>query len=437
MLRRTTAIALAALMLAGPALAEAALCVCAGGVAALVDVRGNELIAGGTYEEMFAVREGALYAAGSRGDYGLFDAAGERLGDTRFSMIDDGGDALVYRIGERFGAMDERGEPVLAAEWTQLTPDGEGGWLALDGDPLDDLADEIVHLDGDAEPRRTGVYTLSGLARVRCGRMPYMSADGLCGAVDAHGAAVVDAVWRAVGAFENGFAVVSGSEGMGLIDASGQVLLSPVYAWIGRSEAMIAAQSADRVEVFAPDSARQRFSLPGKAMEITLAGRALCIDYGERTCLYDERGAVLAECGPQTTFAAGVGGQFIASDGEWGEACQWLVGPDGTDASGRFQQILPLCEGRYAFLKMNGSAYYSAGLGRVQRSWDYDSMRYGLMDDAGHVIAPAEYLEIRPLSEDLLLLVSQGEVRLADRDGNALKSWVTAESSAPTGEAGA
>ena len=111
------------------------------------------------------------------------------------------------------------------------------------------------------------------------------------------------------------------------------------------------------------------------------------------------------------------------------------MNPGGGAASGRFQQLLPLSGGRYAWLELKGVEYYSAELGRTQKSWDYSNARYGLTDGAGRVLLPARYREIRALGEDRLLLVSDFAVQLADRDGAVLKTWVTAEAAAPTDEA--
>ena len=100
------------------------------------------------------------------------------------------------------------------------------------------------------------------------------------------------------------------------------------------------------------------------------------------------------------------------------------------------QQLLPLSGERYAFLELDGTEYYSAELGRIQTSWDYAHMRYGLMDSLGNILIPARFREIRSLGGDRLLLLSEGETVLADMDGTALKRWVTAQTEAPTGEAG-
>ena len=437
MLKRIALIAIAAALFACAARAEGPLCVCAGGVVALTDAAGVELIESSAFEAIFAVREGALYAAGRRGDYRLYDASGNALGEERFAMIHDEGGALVFRRDGLYGAMDEAGAVVVSPRWTQLTGDGADGWLALDGDPLDDRPDEIRHLDASGEARGTGVYTACGLRPVRCDRMPYQAANGLYGAVNGRGEVAVKPTWKCVGAYENGLAKAWRDYGVGLIDAAGNVIVPPVYDWLERGGAMIAAQAGDRIDVFSTDGAQRLFGIRGEGAEVGLVGSCLSLTVNGRTLLYGPDGALLYESASRVRFREGLQGRLIASDGAWGEACEWLTDPDGSPASGRFQQLLPLCADRYAYLEMDGVEYYSDELGALQRSWDYGHMRYGLTDGAGNRLLPAEYSEIRALSDDRLLLVSEDSVSIADLNGRALREWAIAESEAPSASAGA
>ena len=128
-------------------------------------------------------------------------------------------------------------------------------------------------------------------------------------------------------------------------------------------------------------------------------------------------------------------GQRIASNGAWGEKCQWLVNPDGSKASGMFQQLLPLCAERYAFLEMAGEAYDSVVLGRAQMAWNYGNCRYGLMDARGRILIRARYREVRALSSDRLLLIGDDRVQIADRNGVVMKTWITPEGSESSSEA--
>lgn len=433
MLRRT-AIWLLLCMLIGVAHASS-LCVNAPGVVALTDNRGVEVIENGRFEALFTVRDGALYAAGRRGAYRLYDVAGRPLGDVEFSMIDDVGEALLFRQGAFYGAMSAAGEIVIPAQWTQLTPNGAGGWLALESDPLDEQPDEIVCIDAQGEARQTGVYCVGGLSRVSGGRMPYLDSDGRYGALDESGAIAVEGNWLYMDSFSNGLAKVAGQEGMGVIDSGGRVVIGPVFRWLERSAAMIAAWDGENIEIYGPRGGQRRARLPGRALEIALTGDYLAVVYDGRTCLYNAYGRLLRQSQGAVSYAPGTRGQLIASDGSWGEKCQQLVNPDGSKASGMFQQLLPLCAERYAFLEMKGEDYESEVLGTVQTAWDYAGCRYGLMDGRGRILISAKYREIRALSSDRLLLIGDDRTQIADRNGVVMKTWITPETTESSREA--
>lgn len=435
--RRAGILVLALLVLFGAARAEALLCVVAGAQAMLTDASGEVILSGDGIEDVFPVRAGVLYAAGRRGSYRLYDAQGRALGETAFSMIHDAGDCLIYRAGTLYGAMDARGAVLLEAEWTQLVSDGAGGWLALDGDPLDENPDEILRVDARGEATPTGVSTLNGLSPLRDGRMPFMAANGRCGAIDARGDIAVEPAWQAMGDYQDGLAKVAGVRGMGMIDVDGAVVIEPDCAWLERGEGFIAALREGGVEVYKPDGSEVVFRVAGDDLEADIAGQYLVATDAVGVRVYNATGRLVGAYAAGTTFAPGVDGQLIASDGAWGEECCWIMNGDGSAVGGRFQALLPLCAGRYAWLDLPGQEYFSPDLERLQTSWDYDAARWGIVDAAGNAILPARYLEIRPLGDDRLLLVSEDAVALADADGAAIRTWVTPGSEAATAEAGA
>ncbi len=420
--------------LAGSARAST-LCVNAPGVVALTDARGAEITENGLFESAFAVREGSLFAAGEKGDYMLYDAAGQPLGDVQFTMIDDVGGPLVFGDNGCYGAMDERGELLLEPTWTQLVYDGSGGWLALEGDPLDEQADEIIRIDAAGTTKQTGVYCTGGLNPLSDGRMPYADADGLYGALDAYGGVAVEPTWQYMGPYSNGLAKVAGQEGMGVIDTGGRAVITPSWLWLERSVAMIAAWDGANVEIYSPRGGQRRARLTGKARSVALVGDVLAVAYDGRTCLYDANGRLLTQSDGYVDYSPGTRGQLIACNGAWGEKCQWLVNPDGSKASGMFQQLLPLCAERYAFLEMPGESYDSEVLGRTQTAWSYGECRYGLMDSRGRILSSARYREIRPLGSDRLLLIGDDRVQVADRNGVVMKTWITAEGAESSHEA--
>ena len=434
-MRRFAWIMIALAMLAvGTARAEGPVCVCTRGVACLVDENGETLLEGDGIEDLFPVRQGALYAAGKNGAYRLYDALGNPVGDSSFGMIDDAGECLIFRQGSLYGAMDASGAEILPAAWTQLVSDGEGGFLALDTDPLDETPDELLRVDARGGVTPTGVYTSGALPRLQGGLMR-VSANGRSGAVEAGGRLVVPVQWLGLdAAFAGGFAVATGEHGTGMIDATGAEVIPTVYDWLARGDGIVAALNGTGVDVFSEDGSVLIYSVAGENLEASVAGNRLLVRDGDAARLYDDSGAVIGEYGPAFACAPGLDGQLIAWEGGWGEARAWLMNPDGSAASGRYQHILPLAGGRYAFAVMKGTQYHSAELDRIQTSWDYDSLRFGLMDEKGTQLLPAEFREIRALSDDRLLLVSDDGIRLTDLDGHAVRSWITAETEAPTVE---
>ncbi len=421
--------------LTGTARAAALLCVNAPGVVALTDNRGVEIIENGRFDSIFVVREDQLFAAGSRGAYRLYDAAGQSMGDVRFSMIDDTGYALLFRAGRLYGAMNAMGEVLVPAEWTQLSSDGSGGWLALNSDPLDEQPDEIIRIDAEGNQKQTGIYCSGGLGAVLGGRMVFMDGDGRFGALNAIGGLAVEPTWQYMGPYANGIAKVAGQEGMGVVDGSGRAVIAPYYPWLERSATMIAAWDGANVDIYGPQGGQRRVRLSGKVREVALAGDDLVVTYEGRTCLYDAYGRLITQDAGKVDYAPGSRGQLIACNGAWGEKCQWLVNPDGSKASGMFQQLLPLCAERYAFLEMAGETYDSEVLGRAQTDWNYGDCRYGLMDARGRILIRARYREIRALSSDRLLLIGDDRVQIADRNGVVMKTWITPESAESSAEA--
>ena len=435
MLRRVMALA-AALLLSLAALAEAPCCVVEGGVAALVDAKGDDIIPTGVYVDIFPVVPGSLYAAGEPGAYALVNAEGEVVAEGPLGMIDDDGAALLFRRDWRYGAMDRNGSVLVDPVWTQLVCDGRGGFLAVAGNAIDERADTLFHIDENGSAVDTGVLTLGLMRRVFEDRMAVCGADGLWGYVDGGGSWAIPATWRAAGDFEDGRAIVAGEAGCGVIGPDGEVLVAPEYACVIRCGVRYAAlQTSGQLDIYDVDSCRCVARLDGVVKNLIPLGDAAAIVDEEGAALLDERGREVCRLSEEGSFEAGDIGQYIATEGPWGEADSWIVNADGTAASGRYQLLRPLCEGRYAFARMNGVEYYSEALGDTQKSWDYDSLRYGMLDGEGQELLPAEYLLVRALDDDHLVLLTEEAVVLADRDGNALRTWPrSGEASGGTGE---
>lgn len=403
-LARVLAAVLALLLCAGAQASERYV-VNAGGVAALVDARGEALIGGADVSAVFEVRRGALYAAGAAGDYGLYDADGGYLAGP-FEMIDAMDGALIFRRGGLYGAMDDAGKILIAPEWTQLAATGEG-YLALNTSPLDEQPDEVLFLTPYGAATDTGVSVDGGLTPPSEGRMPFRAPDGRFGCLDAGGHPVVAAEWGWIGPFRDGAAIVSDGAVYGLIDRDGALIVPPKYLWLQRGDGLLAGLREDgALELLSPDGREVYGEIPAASGDVSLAGSWAAVRNADGVTLYDRRGAAVATL-PEALIFPGLDGQVVVSEGAWGAACQYLMDPDGR-LVGPFQRILPLTAGRYAFAEFGE---------------DYTRARFGLMDAGGTVLLEAEYREIAPAGEDRLVLVDDEAVYFADADGNVLRSW--------------
>ncbi len=386
------------------------------GVTALVNEAGESLLEDEGIDEIFAVRPGFLYAAGTQGDYALYDAIGNPKGTLRFAMIDDAGDALIFRQGDYYGALNEQGEIILPAEWSQLVSNDEGGFLGLaDG--------TAYHIDAQGTASPIPVVITGDLTEFSDERMVFVDEYGRYGCLDASGHEAIAADFEWIDGFREGVAIAAAGGAYGLIDKSGAWLLEPQYKWMKRGEAFIAALTEDGgLRVFS-NSGDLLYEVFGRVTQSSLIGEYVVLWDYESARLYNAKGRCIYEAPVETLFFPGVDGQVIASAGSWDAPSQWLVKPSGIAGEGRYQRVAPLLSGRYAFLTMQGVEYYSEILDSLQISWNYDSARWGLMDGNGAALLPAEYLEIRPLGTDRLLLRREDAVIFADIDGKPLRTW--------------
>ena len=118
------------------------------------------------------------------------------------------------------------------------------------------------------------------------------------------------------------------------------------------------------------------------------------------------------------------GGSLVVSNGIWGEPCCAIYGSDGTPKTDFYQHILYLGDGEdgalYAFLTFDAEEYIDENLGETRYNTDADSVRYGLMDENGGEILPAEYLQLRLVSEKLLFAETEDVYGVMDLQGNWL-----------------
>lgn len=408
--------------------AEELLCINGQDFAALLKQDGEEVIAPGFYDDVFCVVPGELYAAGfSIGDemlYDLCDTDGNIIGDQPRNMFDASGNAVVFRQGSMFGAVGADGEELIQPVYTQLVGNGADGFYGFVSDPNDDHSDEILLIDSSGEMRSTGIFSAEGLSEPVDGRMPFRSPDTeKYGYLDTHGNVAVNAELDYADTFQNGMARAAREGLFGVISPSGEWLVPPKYRYIEiGAKIILGVQGREVCVVWDAATCAELFRLESSCNKATLAGDRIVIDDGASVRVYKSDGVLLLEADASATVTVGAKDQLILADGDWGSVCTAVMNDDGTGLQRRDQHVLVLDDSRYAFMTMDVAMYNSQALGEKRYSCDYDSIRYGMMDQNGVEILPAEYFEIVRVGNGRYLTTALDGYRVVNEHGEVIWS---------------
>lgn len=394
------------------------------GGCALINEAGAFLTAMGAYDEMLCIEPGQVYLGGSAGAYYILNGEGEMISTLEVNMARYVNDTILFRWNDLYGVMDLSGKVLINPTWVQLTPNGQGGYLALSDHATDNVADAITYIDPLGNIIETGNTTVGLLEDVVEDRMPYMTTDGSYGYVNGRGEKVTEAIWLYAAGFENGGAIVSDEAGMGLVDVDGNAILPCGYAFLERNDRLLVGLTQDGVlEVYKADGRQLMYTIDAQNQSVALVGSCFALYDGEATALYNVEGQCIYTGSARATFSEGHRGYIIVSDGEWGEACVFLMDMAGNAISEMYPRIMALSGNRYAYMTLQGATYYSQPLKRYKRSWNYESLRYGMLDGEGQVLLADEYLEILALDDDRFLLRGEDEMALADESGAIIARW--------------
>lgn len=422
--------ALACLTGMGAAQAEELLCISVEDGAALLTADGREIVAPGEWSDAFRLTEdryalGVQTEAGMR--YALCGREGQPITAAVYEMLSASGTAILFRQDGLYGAMDADGNLLVEAQYTQLTPAGEG-FFAMTDDPFDEDADEIFRITAEGEVLGTGVSTDEGLSSFVDDRMPFQNPrNERYGYINTEGEVAIKAQFETAGGFCNGLARVSKNGFLGVINADGEWLIEPEYDYLEIGEEVILALYGRECVIAFDMDCRELFRIEGTKLEAAVVGGCPVVLEDDVLRVYTAQGDELFETDPQSTLTAGLEGQLILSDGDWGASCVSLVSAQGVRAERTDQHLIPLSDGRYAFIKMNVAAYHSEALDEVRYSCDYESLRYGMIDSEGNEILPAEYTEIRALGQNRFLAIDESGLRMVDGGGNVIWSLMEEE----------
>lgn len=461
-MRRILQVILCLLMAFGSA--NAAMCVRMEDGAALLREDGVEIVPAGEYADIVSLGGGCFAAQQQGGRYALMDADGLLRTEAVYDALclAESGDAALVPTGSARaegvsangdGANADRAEATLliaqrdgswgllgadgaersAFEYGQIVPTGAGGFWAIRGSADDMDSDAIYLLDEDGQEVETGVFVRKMGRKAGDGLLPaLMPGTGLWGYLDAQGRVAIAARYSYAGGFVSGRAVVVLNGRYGAIDAQGRALTEPDYDYMEISPLgfILAARAQEGAWVLGPDG-QEIASYEGENCSAALVGGGYAVADDDALRVYDADGQLLAESGPNAAVMEGLDGQFILSDGMWGERCVRLL---GTDAA--YQNLYPLGmsggSAVYACMEANAARYVNDLLGEIQLSVDMETARYGIVDANGVQRLPCNYESIECLGDDRFLVYTEAGWQVIGLDGRVYWSRAATKTEAPS-----
>ena len=421
-MRRFLSVALALLMLLAPC-ARAALCVRMDDGAALLDRDGGEIVPPGTYADIVALGSDLYAACGENDLYALMDASGALHTDFLYEQLRCEEGLLLARRDGLWGMLRDDGTPLSGFVYSWMQSNGEGGVWAIAGDRSDAESDLLYRVTASGAALETGLRVHAvggGREDMLSVQMPGTRRYGYC---DASGALVIPAQFDYAGDFTGGVAAVVQDGRYGVIDQSGAWVLEPGYDFlqISSSGFILAAVELEGAYVFDASGA-ERARYEGIDVYAALAGEGYAVMDPDALQLYDASGALMLKTAPDASVTEGIGGQWIVSDGAWGEECVRLLGSDAA-----YQNLYPLGtageDALYACMTVNVGRYMNDRLGEIQLSTDMDSARYGVVGSDGDLLLEPVYRALYFLEDDRLLARSDEAWLVIDSGGEVYWQW--------------
>lgn len=367
---------------------------------------------------------------------------GQMIGDERYTyfLVEDDGDIFFTQNGLT-GVMDKARKVIVPCEYTSIVSNGEGGYLALTTDPYDDKPDGVYYLDGQGGESATGIRIRYDLSFFSEGLMAVTSADSeRMGYLNPQGQWAVPPQFNYCGPFVGGRAEAGMDSGVGLIDPSGNWLLTPKYMSVilsGKADGLLVAQlSLNEVQRLDPETYAPVQTFTGTDLFCSgfIDDDLLVLYDAESTRLIGADGVALVEAGPAANFEAYTKqyDRAILREGNWGEACVYLIDLSGQKIAGPYQDIVQVsaygAEPYYAV-----STFDTELVKMPQEEWSYlneisGTRKMGLIDRAGREILPQDaYTDISWARDGFLTASKDGEVGVVDISGR----WIVRQAIEP------
>jgi hypothetical protein len=392
----------------------------------------------------------------------LMDSQGNLLTDFAYTMFThDVKNALVvgYRTDGFVSALDEKGNVLLEGEYAAIVSDTQGGFFATKPDltMIDEYGDfyyksALMHVRADGTENDTGIitgtYDLSGFSSgLMCvSTFPDLGTFGEDDTeddaedmsyifVDPDGNDAFGQVFTGAYNFSGNYADVTDADyNERLIDRTGAVVTDKAYSWFdfgaeGDGMPIVANLVDGGFDLLSKDdlSVVKSFAAPetGAAYYAYQSGDHLIFAFSDDDMsILDAAGEVIYEGAASVdaytyyNYADSQPGRILVSEGDWPEEKCRLMDLSGNATSEDYQEITALTwvggAGRYQIASYN---VVDSGEGKDA---DYDSYRYGVIDQDGNTILEMKYTEMSYLTPDRYW-VSDGSVyQLVDANGNVV-----------------
>lgn len=391
---RRLAVTLIALLFLLPchALAAESYALRTGGSAVLADADGNLLVSAGVYSDMIRLSDDDLFAASPVGSaqYGLISGDGRALTEFVYDKLSFDGETVIFSQNGMYGAMDAQGHVTIEPRYTSLIPMGEGMFLALKSNPLDDSPDALYTVAEDGSEHSAGIRLSYGPFSAGQGLSVAVAQSGLYGYLGADGQWAIEPAFTWADKMRFGRARASTESGMGLIDLSGAWLIEPRDGRL-----IISGKAEDAPVVRVDDGGVELLSSADGALRRRFEGALNAAFTGSLICIEDETGVFLTDYAGNIVLSGGTGAEKLNELGGYyierldASEDQRFVLRDHTGAEiGRWQELT--FAGRY-----NGAVYAAFSTYETQ-AVDIDgltfrdevsgSRRYGLIDMTGRVV---------------------------------------------------
>lgn len=363
-----------------------------GGSAVLADSDAALLVPAGIYSDIVRLSDDDLFSARPVGGdgCGLLNGAGEALTEFIYDQLSFTGEEIIFSLNGLYGAMDKTGQILIEALYTRLVPMGNGAYLALKSDPLDDSPDALTAIAPDGQEKSTGIRLMYGPFAASQGLSAAVASSGLYGYLSAEGDWAIEPQFVWADTMHFGRARASTEAGMGLIDTNGQWLIEPQSGRLVISERHDAAPvlliDEGGVSLLSPSNGALIARWEG-AFNAAFTGEVICIENSEHVLLIDYQGNVLLSLGNDAESAAELEGYYIVRCSAQSSAPFALLSSDGTEI-GRWQEL--------TFAGLFNGVVYAAFSTYDTEAADIDGMtfrdevplsrRYGLIDMEGNVI---------------------------------------------------